>query len=294
MVFVTDGDPTARNSFERTETGLVAGEALALTKAAHRGRRRSRTPQGVGSHVFVVGVGAAVTDDISARRLTAVSGPDEYVDLSDNLRTADFTRVKEFADLEQALQDIAERALPVLGHDHQAGRPRATATATSQIRAGSSPRPSRPTPRASPGSRRSRGVRRRTSARRPLDPPAWPSSSGGPTIERRRARFRSRRPCSRTMRSSRRSAKRTLWDGPPCARSGAHDRPPSRQACSGPRSGPRARSATDASPARPSPPTRLRLPAPPPPTPFPGHTPARRSRRRRPRPPASDSASPSR
>jgi hypothetical protein len=75
VVFVTDGDPTARNTDSGgTVTGLVEGEAEALRRAANQ----ADAVKGQGSHVFALGVGAAVTKPTSARRLTAVSGFDQY------------------------------------------------------------------------------------------------------------------------------------------------------------------------------------------------------------------------
>jgi hypothetical protein len=103
VVFITDGDPTARNKGNSAVTGLTEGEALALTKAA----TEADYVKGQRSHVFALGVGAAVTKETSARRLTAVSGPDQYPVPQADFQKADYTLVEDFDDLAQALRDIA-------------------------------------------------------------------------------------------------------------------------------------------------------------------------------------------
>jgi uncharacterized repeat protein (TIGR01451 family) len=101
VVFVTDGDPTARNTATGTQTFLVAGTAAAMRPAAEQ----ADLVKGQGSHVFALGVGAAVTNEASARRLTAVSGFDRYPD--ESFARADYTLVQDFNQLAQALRDIA-------------------------------------------------------------------------------------------------------------------------------------------------------------------------------------------
>ena len=104
VVFITDGDPTARNSPSgQPITGLPEGDAEALRPAAIEADQ----VKGQGSHVFAIGVGAAVTRPVSARRLTAVSGFDEYPDPVSDFSKADFTLVEDFDDLAEALQQIA-------------------------------------------------------------------------------------------------------------------------------------------------------------------------------------------
>lgn len=102
VVFVTDGDPTARNNPPGPPvTGLVEGEAEALRRAASQ----ADLVKGQGSHVFALGVGAAVTKPASARRLTALSGFDQYPESA--FGNADYTLVQDFDDLAQALRTIA-------------------------------------------------------------------------------------------------------------------------------------------------------------------------------------------
>jgi uncharacterized repeat protein (TIGR01451 family) len=102
VVFMTDGDPTARNTDSGgVITGLVEGDVTALTRAAGEADQ----VKAQGSHVFALGVGAAVTDPLSARRLTAESGFNQYPPTT--FSQADYTLVKDFADLAAALRRIA-------------------------------------------------------------------------------------------------------------------------------------------------------------------------------------------
>ena len=102
VVFITDGDPTARNTKNGTVTNLVEGEAEAMRNAAAEADR----VKGQGSRVFALGVGAAVTTQggNSARRLTAISGFNQYPNTQ--FRNADYTLVKQFDQLAQALREI--------------------------------------------------------------------------------------------------------------------------------------------------------------------------------------------
>jgi uncharacterized repeat protein (TIGR01451 family) len=102
VVFMTDGDPTARNTNSSgTVTGLVEGDAEALRRAA----QQADLVKGQGSHVFALGVGAAVTKPSSASRLTAVSGFDQFPGTP--LSEADYTLVEEFDELADALRQLA-------------------------------------------------------------------------------------------------------------------------------------------------------------------------------------------
>ena len=102
VVFITDGDPTARNTDSGgVVTGLVEGEVEALRRAT----AQADLVKGQGSHVFALGVGAAVTKPTSERRLTAVSGFDQYP--GTEFAKADYTLVQDFADLGKALRRIA-------------------------------------------------------------------------------------------------------------------------------------------------------------------------------------------
>jgi uncharacterized repeat protein (TIGR01451 family) len=102
VVFVTDGDPTARNNPPGNPvTGLTEGAVSALLPAQTEADRVKQQ----GSHVFALGVGEAVTKPTSARRLTAVSGFDAYP--GTDFGQADYTLVQNFADLAKALRAIA-------------------------------------------------------------------------------------------------------------------------------------------------------------------------------------------
>ena len=102
VVFITDGDPTARNDPPHSPvTNLPEGEAYALQKAT----AQADIVKSQGSHIFAIGVGAAVTKPTSAARLTAVSGPNQYPATA--FESADYTLVTNFADLADQLRQIA-------------------------------------------------------------------------------------------------------------------------------------------------------------------------------------------
>jgi uncharacterized repeat protein (TIGR01451 family) len=102
VVFMTDGDPTARNTNSGgTVTNLVEGDVEALRRAA----QQADLVKAQGSHIFAMGVGAAVTNASSARRLTAVSGFDRFPATS--FADADYTLVDDFDELAAALRQIA-------------------------------------------------------------------------------------------------------------------------------------------------------------------------------------------
>jgi uncharacterized repeat protein (TIGR01451 family) len=101
VVFITDGDPTARNTATGTQTGLPEGDVAAMRPAA----AQADFVKEQGSHVFAMGVGAAVTKEASADRLTAMSGTNKLPPSA--FSRADFTLVQNFDDLAEALRDIA-------------------------------------------------------------------------------------------------------------------------------------------------------------------------------------------
>jgi uncharacterized repeat protein (TIGR01451 family) len=103
VVFITDGDPTARNTATGQQTGLPEGDVTAMRPAA----TQADLVKGQGSHVFALGVGAAVTKEASADRLTAVSGTDKLP--PSDFSQADYTLVQDFDDLAEALRDIANQ-----------------------------------------------------------------------------------------------------------------------------------------------------------------------------------------
>ena len=82
-------------------TGLIEGDVTAMRPAAFE----ADLVKAQGSHVFALGVGAAVTKPASASRLTAVSGFDAFPGTPFAL--ADYTLVQNFDDLAKALQQIA-------------------------------------------------------------------------------------------------------------------------------------------------------------------------------------------
>lgn len=103
VVYVTDGDPnTYTNDAGGTTTGKD-GNVDAMTRAASAADR----VKAQGSHVFVIGVGAAVNNTDSAARLTAISGPNEYPTPTSDFSKADYTLVTKFAELEASLRRIA-------------------------------------------------------------------------------------------------------------------------------------------------------------------------------------------
>ena len=105
VVFITDGDPTAHNvgDTETPVTGLTEGAAEAMRRAA----AQADIVKGQKSHVFALGVGAAVTQPASERRLTAISGFDKYPAPQSDFSQADYTLVQNFNDLAAALRKIA-------------------------------------------------------------------------------------------------------------------------------------------------------------------------------------------
>ena len=119
IVFLTDGDPTAMNGPGGDPvTGLEEGDVEAMRRAAVE----ADFVKGQGSHVVALGVGEAVTQPRSARRLTAVSGFDELPPAG--LASADYTLVRDFDALAAQLRAARFGAVLVLGHDHQARRRR--------------------------------------------------------------------------------------------------------------------------------------------------------------------------
>jgi len=103
VVFITDGDPTARNTASGVQTGLTEGDVTAMRPA----EEEADLVKEDGSHVFAMGVGAAVTKQSSADRLTAVSGTQQLPPAT--FSQADFTLVQDFDDLAEALREIANQ-----------------------------------------------------------------------------------------------------------------------------------------------------------------------------------------
>jgi uncharacterized repeat protein (TIGR01451 family) len=106
---ITDGDPTTHNDVTpdghggSTSTGATANLDNAVTEAnllrAHP------------SHMFVVGVGAALTSSASVQRIKDISGPDAltFTGSTPNIPfgTADYTLVTSFSDLKTSFAHFA-------------------------------------------------------------------------------------------------------------------------------------------------------------------------------------------
>jgi uncharacterized repeat protein (TIGR01451 family) len=101
VLFMTDGDPTAYiNDAGNAVTGLTFGHVEALRRAA----LAADVVKDEGSHVLALGVGEAVTQPNSVRRLTAISGPDRWG--GENFERADYTLVEDFDDLARRFRQI--------------------------------------------------------------------------------------------------------------------------------------------------------------------------------------------
>ena len=101
VVFMTDGDPTAKNKpGGGTITNLTEGDVGALRQA----EQEANQVKDDGSHVFMLGVGAAVNNARSADRLTAVSGFQQYP--GNPFGESDFTLEDDFDQLAAALRQI--------------------------------------------------------------------------------------------------------------------------------------------------------------------------------------------
>jgi hypothetical protein len=104
VVFLTDGDPTARNTASGTETNFPDGSYDAMNPAFIA----ANTLKSKGVHIFMMGVGSALTKESSLIRLRAISGPVQYP--QHPLLGSDYTVISDFAQLQDALAVIG-RAL---------------------------------------------------------------------------------------------------------------------------------------------------------------------------------------
>ncbi|MGH9042580.1 MAG: DUF7507 domain-containing protein [Acidimicrobiia bacterium] len=95
VVLLTDGKP---NRYIRDDGRVATGESQALARAVNRANRIKTD----GTHIFSLGVGRGLESD----NLQAVSGTDEFTKGGD-FRTADWTKVSDFAQLEASLRDIS-------------------------------------------------------------------------------------------------------------------------------------------------------------------------------------------
>lgn len=104
VIFITDGDPTAYNRASGSPvTGLTPGDVTALRRAT----AEADLVKAQGSHVLALGVGEAVTSPASARRLTAISGFDEFPTDTTDIGKADYALIDDFDDLPAALRAFA-------------------------------------------------------------------------------------------------------------------------------------------------------------------------------------------
>ena len=104
VIFITDGDPTAYNRATGSPvTGLTPGDVTALSRAA----AEADLVKAQGSHVLALGVGDAVTSPTSARRLTAISGFNEFPGDTTDIGEADYALIDDFGDLPAALRAFA-------------------------------------------------------------------------------------------------------------------------------------------------------------------------------------------
>ncbi len=97
VVFLTDGNP---NRWAGGGTGVEEGFYSAMDPAANAANQLKAN-----SHMFAIGVGAGVTDALSALRIQAVSGTRSFPEYP--IETADYTLITNFNELEDALADLA-------------------------------------------------------------------------------------------------------------------------------------------------------------------------------------------
>ena len=113
VMFITDGDPNTVNKAgggtERlTPDGNVTVMRRSVTQADLVKKPAVLPPKDrkdFDSHVFAIGVGAAVDNQESEARLTAMSGTQKYPAVS--FGKADYTIVTNFGDLAEALREFA-------------------------------------------------------------------------------------------------------------------------------------------------------------------------------------------
>jgi hypothetical protein len=113
VVFITDGDPTARNTSSGAETGFPNGSYQALNPAFLSAN--ALKGQSVQPRIFALGVGAAVSNAGSLTRLQSISGTTEF-NGSNSFADSDYVLVDNFEDLEPALAQIAAALCSVRLH----------------------------------------------------------------------------------------------------------------------------------------------------------------------------------
>ena len=112
VVFLTDGDPTARNitTSPGFQTGFTNGSYAALNPAFND----ANAVKASGTHIFVIGVGAALTSSDSQVRLRAISGSVQFP--QNNLLGSDYTLITNFSQLQEALSQISYALCSVQVH----------------------------------------------------------------------------------------------------------------------------------------------------------------------------------
>ena len=108
VVFLTDGDPTARSTGATTfETGFPEGSYLTLQPAF----AGANALKNAGAHVLAMGVGAAVGTPNSAVRLRAISGPRPFP--PNPIFDADYSLITDFQQLQAALAELGRQVCSV-------------------------------------------------------------------------------------------------------------------------------------------------------------------------------------
>ncbi len=113
VVFITDGDPTARNTSTGQEVGYPDGSYLVMNPAFSAAN--DLKGNSAKTRIFALGVGAAVSDAGSLTRLQAISGPTEFTGAS-SLAESDYALVDNFDNLGPALATIAASLCSVRVH----------------------------------------------------------------------------------------------------------------------------------------------------------------------------------
>jgi hypothetical protein len=103
VVFVTDGDPTARTVSGTAQTGYPDGSYIWLKPAFDQANALKTPP---GPHLFVLGVGEGLTSASSQIRLRAISGPNRY-SAAHAFADSDYLLLTDFHELETALSQIS-------------------------------------------------------------------------------------------------------------------------------------------------------------------------------------------
>ncbi len=102
VVFVTDGNPTAKDG----QTSFDDGDAEVLDLAFARANElKDAAGDGKASHIYALGVGNALTQANAVTRLKGVSGNTS----GSNIATDDYSIVADFSNLQQTLKDLADQ-----------------------------------------------------------------------------------------------------------------------------------------------------------------------------------------